>query len=264
MDQLRERILEAQLKKYSDMPVSYQRQGLADPNTGLLKKQFNLSALPAIGMTSNLDELKSRLGGINLNTQGLEAIRSRALQTGMSPWANMMMERQGVEEAGARDTTTKSNARAGVEAMNDLAMRGGLSGGARERLALQTKRGGEEALQGVARQGMLDRLGIQTTDEDKKTQMLMQLPGMEVQALQPELQKTSMWQSLADSESGRKADLDIKNRAYQSEIEKINIANALGEKKAADEDRLRRYEEQMKTWAANKQAEATANSGGKK
>lgn len=236
-----------------------------------------------VGMTSNLADLDSRLSGINLNKEGLEAIRQQALSTGPSAWALKANERQGLEEANARDANVKLNATAGNEAMSNLMMQGGWGGGAAERMARDTSRATTSGAQNVMRQGALDRAGIGMTDESNRLDLLKQLPGMEIAALQPELQKTSMWGNMADSEQGRRVNLDLSNRDYKTGVDQFNlstdmdrqkynndanmrsqefnIGNSLAEKRAKEAADLAAYQEQMKAWGANRTAVAQENSG---
>lgn len=245
--------------------------------------EMKVAAGADVGMTSNLGGLQDRLNNINLDKRGLEAIRGEALRTGPSAWAMKMNETQGLEEANARDANVKLNATAGAEAMSDLMMSGGWGGGASERMARDTRRATTSGAQNVLRQGQLDRAGIGTTDEANRMNLLTQLPGMEIAALQPELQKTSMWGTMADTESNRKMGLDLSNRDYRTGVDKFNlsqdferqkynndssmksqefnIGNALTEKRNAEAAKLAEYQEQMKAWGANRTAVAQENAG---
>ena len=231
---------------------------------GNLKSQYKLGARGDVAFASNLKELNDRLSGINLNKEGLEAIRKRALTQGPSEWQNLMLQKQGLEESGLRDRAGNQEASARSGAYSQLAAKGGLSTGARERLARSGAEGLAQTMQDISRGGAESRLGIATEDERQKLDLLKGLPGMEVQALQPEFEKTRMWGTLADSESGRKQNLDLANRAYGTSIDQFNIANTLGEVGRKDANRLGEYQEKMKAYAAEKQAQATAASGGGK
>lgn len=231
---------------------------------GNLKSQYRLNARPDVAFASNLKELNDKLSGINLNTQGLEAIRKRALTQGPSEWQNLMLQRQALEESGQRDRAGNQEASARSGAYSQLAAKGGLSTGARERLARSGAEGLAQTMQDISRGGTSDRLGIATEDEKQKLALLSQLPGMEVQALQPEFEKTRMWGTLADSEAGRKQNLDLANRNYGSSVDQFNLVNTLGEVGRQDQSRLNEYQEKMKTYAAEQQAKATAASGGGK
>lgn len=255
--------------------------GLLNPG---LQTQFDpikaqeMAKMNDVGMTSNIAGLEGRLNNINLNTQGLEAIRNRALSYGPSAWATGMLGKQGVEEATARDNNSRLGRTALTSAENDLAMNGGLSGGARERLARMGNRDIASGAQSVARQGQLDRFGIGTSDEEQRLDLLKNLPGMEIAALQPELQKTSMWSGLADTEANRKLGLDLGNRDFEANRQKFNIQtdidrqkyntdslfrnnsfniqNSIAEKRARDEAELAKYQTTMAAYGANRTADA--------
>jgi hypothetical protein len=195
------------------------------------------------------DELQLHdLGPISndLNTQGLEALRGQALAApGTSAWEQMMVGRQGLDEASARDRAT-SSADAGVsQAYSNLATHGGLSQGARERLAAGGARNSAAARQGVARQGAMDRLGIGAQAEQNRLGLLSALPGQETQ-------KASFDTGLAQG-----------NREYSTGVEGANIGNFLNQFQNHEAAKQGAYQAQMQDWAAMNQANATANSGKK-
>jgi len=186
-------------------------------------------------------ELGQRLSGLNMDTRGLERIRRDALRKGASPWAGMMTNKSFAEEAGAKDRAI-GQSRAGTNtAMADLAAKGGLSAGARERVA---RGGGRDMLavgQDVSRQGNLNRMQIGINDEQNRITQLSALPGMENQLYQANMQKESMWDQ-------------AKQTDIQRQIEENNKRNLYNQNK---------YNQQMTAWAAERQAHATENSGGK-
>jgi len=235
---------------------------LRDPNTGLLQSQYQLSPGADIGFESLMPELQGQLGNIQLDKRGLEAIRERALGQGMSPWARLQLQQQAQEEAGARDLATRQSAGAQAQARADLASRGGLGAGARERLARQGQQDLLRQRAELARGGIGQRLGIGQMDEQQRTQLLSSLPGMEVQALQPEFQKTGAWQQLASTEQGRRLETDQLNRAAQAQAQQFNIQQALQEKAKQDAASLAKYQEEMRGYGAEKTAQA-AQEGGK-
>lgn len=233
---------------------------LLDANGNLLP-QYRLNAQSDVGFTSNLQDLQSRLSGINLNTDALQALRKRGLSQGPSEWANLMTQKQGLEENQALQNAVEQSRSGLSSAYSDLASRGGLSSGARERLAMAGSKDLNAGRQGVRLEGQKQRLGIGTEDEQKRLEILSALPGMEVQSLQPELAKTSLYSNLAESEAGRKQNLDISNRGYKTDVEKANLASLFGEVGRQDASKMDFWKTQMQTQAAEKQAQATANAG---
>ena len=231
---------------------------------GNLKSQYKLTARPDVAFRSNMKGLEDKLAGINLDKRGLEAIRGRALTQGPSEWQNLMLQKQGLEESGQRDRAGNQEASARSGAYSQLAAKGGLSTGARERLARSGAEGLAQTMQDISRGGSESRLGIATEDERQKLDLLKNLPGMEIAALQPEFEKTKMWGTLADSEAGRGQNLDLANRQYGTGVEQFNLANALNEIGRKDANALGAYQEKMKGYAAEQQSKATAASGGGK
>jgi hypothetical protein len=238
---------EAYIDPYADMPTRPEYQTLMDSSTGWLTDPYILKSQD---ITPDLDK---RLSNINLDTRGLEALRERALTPGDSAWAKLMLQKQGIEEGTARDAAAKSAGAAQAQARASLAMRGGLTGGARQRIAMTGARNAMDERQNIARQGLTDRLSVRTEDEKQRMNTLTQLPGMEVQALQPEFQKTQLWSNMSQ--------FDNSNKLKANEF---NIQQAIGEKRAKDQFEMQKYNANMQTWAANKQGEATekASSGG--
>lgn len=93
-------------------------------------------------------------------------------QAGESPWAKMQLEKQALEQSGARDAAAKAALQGVAQQQSSLARMGGLSGGARERLARSGVQTTARAQQDVARQGMLDRLGVTEQDIARQQQAL--------------------------------------------------------------------------------------------
>jgi hypothetical protein len=175
-------------------------------------------------MTANLD----------VDMRGMDAYRERALNEGPSAWAGMMTEKQGLEEATARDNAVAQSAGATASAQSNLAMRGGLSSGARERVAAQGASDLMNSQQDIGRAGEQARLGIGIEDESMRMNALSQLPGMELNLGQANM-AADQW----------------------------NIGNAMNERHYGQDQKLAKYQEDMRGWAANKQADATANQANK-
>lgn len=201
---------------------------------------------------SNIDELMKQLNGINLNTEGLEALRSRATGQGPSDWAKLMLQGQDVQYGADKDALQKKLGSGQASAFSQLAARGGASRGSRERLATKGMQGGLMANQDLSRQKELNRLSTLTTDEGQKLDLLKALPGAEVASLQPALQKTNMWATLANSEANRKVDVD-----------KQNINSLLSNNTNQNSYNMNKYQSLMQGMAADRQATATENSGKK-
>jgi hypothetical protein len=163
----------------------------------------------------------------------LNKIKEEAYQTDVyaSPWAKLMQEKVAQEQAMGMDTAAQQQASSQAQAQAQLAMRGGLGGGAAERLAQAGARQEMLARQGVARQGTQARLGIGMQGEEMRQAALGALPGMELSRAQ-----------------------------YSSGIQGANIGNIFDQAGQINDANLRKYEAQMAAWAAQKQAEATRSS----
>lgn len=215
---------------------------------GQLGSQYRLEA-----SMGDAKGLQNRLDDIQLDKRGLNAFRERALaQPGTSAWEQMMLARQGTEQTQARENAMAQGAQAAAQARAAMAMKGGLSGGAAERLSRDQAMMGLRANQGIARSGEQARQGIGLDAENQRLQALGALPGMEVQALQPDLQKTGMWQQMNQFNAQQQ------NTANQANQQATLLAMANANKNATDV-----YGQQMSGIAAGRQATAVENSGKK-
>lgn len=132
-------------------------------------------------------QVKNAYGGIQADQRGLNAFRQQALRTGPSAWLNGAENKSRMEDSYARDRVAQSAAGQAAQARSQLAMRGGLNSGARERVAKDAARNSMIGSQQVGAQGRITRAGLGMQDEQQRQQALAQLPGMEIQALQPKL-----------------------------------------------------------------------------
>lgn len=222
---------------------------LVDPKTGKLLSQYQVETAP-----SNMPKLEELLAGIQLNTQGLDKFRGEALRDAGtdSVWAQIARQQQALEEQSVLDKAARAGAAGTASAFSNLARRGGTSAGARERLASQGALNLMRGRQDVAMEGAKARANISAQDEQNRIGMLGQLPGMEIAALQPALQKTNIWAQMAGQESAQKYDAN-----------KFNVSNLIGERDKKAEYDMGKYSEIMKAWAADRTATAQENSGKK-
>lgn len=209
-------------------PKKIEWDSMIDPATGKMKDQYQLQAG----------------ADVQVDSRAMDEIRNRGLEKGPSAWANMATEKQRLEETGALDSARAQSAGAQAQTLSNLMMRGGLSGGSRERMAGNTLRDQVMMAQQVGRQGQLDRAGIGLQDQSMKNDFLKTTAGLDFQ----------------------KAGLDMQNRDYKSKVDDRNLTNLLtefGQKRGFDMDM---WKKDMEVWGANKQSEAMANSsgGGKK
>lgn len=169
-----------------------------------------------------------QLAGL-LNTDALQSLRSRSSAKGPSSWADYMTQKQQAEQTGLSDDANAGAAAAGQTAWNQLAMRGGASGGERERIALASGRGLNEERQKIAREGAAARMGILGQDESQKLDIMKALPGMELDALKPkqfdiqnklQADQFNMGNMIAERDKAKQFELEqnkIKNIQYENE-----------------------------------------------
>jgi hypothetical protein len=152
----------------------------------------------------------------------LQTLKDQAWDTNASPFEQARMEQQQFEEQGARDQLTGQLAGQQGTAFSRLASQGGLSSGARERLAQSGARAGFQGQQGLTRQGIGERLGIRAEELGKKQDLQTMLP--------------EMFGSLASGQLGlgQTRSQGMYN-AQQSNI--MNIINEMNKKRDLEEQR---------------------------
>lgn len=210
-------------------------QGLNEDGSAI-RPEWNSLIDPETGQLKDVYQLKADNYDPN-TSEGYAGIKKGATRTGPSDWAKMMYERSRLNQEDQQAAAGRQ-AMSGLNAANQgLAMRGGLSSAARTALANQSQQGLLGARQQAVRGGIADRLQIDTTDEEQRQGLLNTLLSTDV--------NVGQYNTTAN------------NQAKQANNN--NLLQEIAGKRAADLDV---YSEQMKKWAAEKQAQATANSGG--
>lgn len=178
------------------------------------------------------------------NTGALDAINSRALSSGPSPWMNMQLQKQGQEEHNAMNGAVQQAQSGTAGNLSNLAMRGGLSSGAMERASRFGAQDLNAARQGVQNQGAMARTNIGIADDAQKTALLGQAAGLNV---------------------------DYRNAANASNAANTGIrnqTNLINQQSLADQARqetgfgMDKYKQQMSSWGAANTANAIASAGG--
>lgn len=131
------------------------------------------------------------LAGNNLDTTGLQAFQSQALQQGPSNWAQQAGQQQNLLAMGAKDQGAQTVAGQGAAARAGLASRGGLSSGAAERTAQGGANNYLNMTQGVNNTNTQNQMQIGMNDQQNKLSMMSQIPGMQLGAANFGLQKTN-------------------------------------------------------------------------
>jgi len=86
--------------------------------------------------------------------------------TTASPWANMGTNQQATDQASSLASSSGIQAGALSQAQNNMAMRGGMGGGAASRMGRASADNAAMAQQDINRQGSADSLGAQMTGAD--------------------------------------------------------------------------------------------------
>jgi hypothetical protein len=187
------------------------------------------------------DKIKNRYSMIGADAPGFKRFSAEAMRSGPSAWARAARGESLGEEATARERGGQELAGRTAGARSQLAMRGGLTSGAAERLATTGRDNFMRMSQDTARAGAQNRMSINTQDEQNRQGMLSQLPGME-------LGRDNMAMSRADAiTKGEQMDIDRqlaetdkKNRfamdAYNSEGQVYGAVNTAQAMKDANKD----------------------------
>lgn len=101
----------------------------------------------------------------SLLDQNTGLLKSQYQKAGGSAWQDMQLANQKVQQQAGLDQASKGAAAANAQAQSQLAMRGGLSSGARERIATGGAQNANLNKQNLYRQGEMARMGINTEAE---------------------------------------------------------------------------------------------------
>ncbi len=190
-------------------------------------------------------DMQASLDGITQDTRGYDKFAKEALRTGPSDWAKMAGAEQQALGRQARETGTADAAAGTASARAGLSMRGGLSGGARERAARSGIAARVDAGQGAMRDTRNNMMQIGMNDEEQRVNQLSMLPEMSIRQMDPAFQKATMMGTVRQDD--RTHAVGERDR-FTAENDKLNAF------------REGRFNKQMETWGneqtANAQAEA--------
>lgn len=186
-----------------------------------------------VGYDPKTMSLSDYLSG-KYDQSGMNAFREQALRKGPSAWATLSKQQQAALQGNQRESGAKEVASQTAQAEDNLASRGGLSSGARERAATEGSKNYLAMSQDLARQGNLNDLQIGVNDEQNRIQQLGMLPGME-------MQQAGMFEDARGKDIANTTAENARRNAYNQNI----------------------YDQQMGAWGANRQAQATENAGKK-
>lgn len=184
------------------------------------------------GMNPDQLTLSPSAAGIFGNNQPMNQYSKEAMGQGPSAWARLASGQAANQALQGKEQARKTAMGEAADATANLAMKGGLGGGARENIQKQVADKGVDMAQQAQDTGARNLASI---------------------AMDDARQHTAMLGNAANMEAARGKDLvgvmgqDVDRR--QLENSKQNAFN------------LGRYQSQMAAWGAGKQADATANSG---
>lgn len=210
------------LKAGAPMPGEIQWNNTYDPKT--------------MAMTP---DVQAHLAGINMDKTALNKFQSEAMRTGPSAFAKLAGSQQDLLAKNAKDAGARTVAGQGAGARASLAMRGGLSGGAAERLATEGQNNYLDMTQGVNNSLAQNKMQIGMNDEQNRVTQLGMVPGMQAQATGIDLQKESLWDKARENDVNNQ----VQNNASKNTFD------------------MNMYNQKMAAWAAGQTAGATASAG---
>lgn len=231
---------------------------------GSLKSDYTLNAQPALQFQGYMDDENSRLNGLpTLNNQPLKNLEDFAGGHGDSPWAqaqlSALQQSQGQAMGAAKANTQSSN----TAAQDAMASRGGLNTGAMQNLARNSSNQGMLAGNNVVGQGLAQQGQIRSQDEQNRLGVASNLPGQEVQAMQPALQEQSLWQQAASQNQAQQQQLAEQQQGYKTGVDQYNMGSKLGGLNAQNTFNMNAYQQSVAQQAGAEQADAEKNRGKK-
>lgn len=178
------------------------------------------------------------------DTEGYNKFKSRALSTGPSPWLSMTKYANDLKEMTQREGAKRESNASTSEQLSRLGAQGGITSGARERAGEAGAKNYLGMSQNLTREGNINDLQTDIADQTNKLSMLSQLPGLENQRIQAQVDENVRRQGY------NKDVYQTKKDEYQTKKDKYDME-------------MNRYNAQMQAEAAERQARATENSGKK-
>lgn len=173
--------------------------GTLSPNEGPINGTLGSGYAPGLGKTNKpgwADPVKTSDAG-NTNsggmpqfteTPGYKATASNALNPGPSAWADLANRQQDMIGSNTLDKAAQSVAGQTAGADASLAANGGLSSGARERIAEGGAKNMAATAEDTSRQTGLNKMQIGMNDQTNKMQQLGSLNNMDMSNYQNQLQ----------------------------------------------------------------------------
>jgi len=207
-----------------------------DISTGEMSSAYTMGSPDKIGFSP------ARMG------QAGKALTDRATMEGPSPWLNLQLDQNQMDQMRQLDAMNMEQAGSQADARGQLAMRGGLSTGARERLAGSGAREAMRASQDIYGQRAGADLQSRMFDEQTKTGLLGTAAGLE--------------SDLSKFNTSGQLEKDKFNTTLGMQADQFNIGNKLNQVGMMNAAKSGIYGEDMKAWAAQQMANSMGGGGG--
>lgn len=171
--------LVAQYKKAQEGPQYDKQSGLMRVGGGV--NQYGQARPGHLLLRDQSGNLDPRF--VETMGESFSAMKEKAMTEGDTRAAQLAREQQGIMRSADVDRMRQMQATGVTQGMRNLAMRGGVGQGSRERLMKDATRAGLRGMQGIGRENRLANLQISAQDEAMKNQLLAKT-GMAEQTLQ--------------------------------------------------------------------------------
>jgi hypothetical protein len=126
--------------------------------------------------------------GVAPDSRGIETLRGLSMGD-TSPWTSKLLEKEAYDTQTAGQGLDRATAAQIGRAQEDVAMMGGLTGGASERIAAQGTQAGINAKQNLYRDSASRRLDIEGRGRDQQLQALYKMPELDLRTAELEQQR---------------------------------------------------------------------------
>lgn len=159
-------------------------------------------------------EYQKKLDALNLDKSALNAYQEEALRKGPSGYAQLAQRQQEAIAKASKDQARGTAAGGTAEAESQLARSGGLSSGARERVARSGNINAMNLSQDANANLANNALTIGQNDEQNRTRMLGEAPGMQLQTSTFDLGKLNAGQGALNMDVNRQIQENQSKQGY--------------------------------------------------
>lgn len=179
----------------------------------------------------------------------IEALKRMAESEGPTAYGKAQLSQQGIEQSRATDLAQRQAAQQQAAQQQALAMRGGLGGGSRERLAGFGQQAALGALQDVAGRGEQARAGIGASDAAFKQGLLTALPGQYsgLAGAQGQLGLGAAGQiaGAKQFDVGQEAQRQRSMAELKRQQQQLNLGYLTGQQDVTRQENLRKYQDAL-------------------